>query len=74
MRVVMRGMSKDLIILGGAGVVQGEEEQEYLKQHPILARVPEHFKLYIICRQRRNVEKACTFWLQHREVLHVHVC
>ena len=54
--------------------MQGEEEQEYLEQHPILARVPAHQRLYIIRRQWRGGLTAYNFWLQHREVLHVHVC
>ena len=54
--------------------MQGEEEQEYLEQHPILARVPAHQRLYIIRRQWRGGATAYNFWLQHREVLHVHVC
>ena len=32
----------------------GKEEQEYLEQHPILARVPAHQRLYIIRRQWRG--------------------
>jgi len=70
----MRGMWKELMILGGAGGVQGEEEQKYLEQHPELALVPACHKLYIICRQRQNGTFWVTFWLQHREVLQVHVC
>ena len=53
--------------------MQGEEEQEYLEQHPILARVPAHQRLYIICTLKGQ-KKAYTFWVQHREVIHVHVC
>ena len=52
----------------------GKEEQEYLEQHPILARVPAHQRLYIIRRQWRGGATAYNFWLQHREVLQVHVC
>ena len=70
----MRGMWKELMILGGAGGVQGEEEQEYHEQHPELACVPAEHRLYIICRQWRNGNKAYTFWVQHRQVLQVHVC
>ena len=62
------------MILGGAGGVQGEEEQTYLEQHPELALVPAYHKLYIICKQWRNGDKNHTFWVQHREVLHVHEC
>ena len=74
LRVVMRGRCKELMILGGAGGVQGEEEQKYLEQHPELACVPAEHRLYIICRQWRNGNKAYTFWVQHRQVLQVHVC
>ena len=70
----MRGRCKELTILGGAGGVQGEEEQEYLEQHPELACVPAYHKLYIICRQRQNGTFKVTFWMQHRQVLQVHVC
>ena len=56
--------------------MQGEEEQEYLEQHPILARVPAHQRLYIICtlKGQKKPFRYYTFWVQHREVIHVHVC
>lgn len=52
-----------------AQALQGDEEQEYLEQHPVLARVPAHHRLYIICRQSPGHTKSYNFWVQHREVL-----
>ena len=51
----------------------GAEEQEYLEQHPVLARVPAHHRLFIICRQSPGHTKSYNFWVQHREVMHVHM-
>jgi hypothetical protein len=51
----------------------GAEEQEYLEQHPVLARVPAHHRLFIICRQSPGHTKSYNFWVQHREVMHVHL-
>ena len=47
--------------------LSGEEEQEYLDQHPVLAKVPSDMRLYIIGRQSPGRTRTYTFWLQHRE-------
>jgi hypothetical protein len=44
--------------------LQGAEEQEYMDQHPVLAKVPAEDKLYIIGRQSAGRTRAYSFWLQ----------
>jgi len=43
---------------------QGAEEQEYMDQHPVLAKVPEDEKLYVIARQSAGRTRAYSFWMQ----------
>ena len=46
--------------------LHGEDEQEYLDQHPVLAKVPAELRLFIICRQSPGHTKSYNFWMQHR--------
>ncbi len=43
--------------------LQGEEEEAYLAQHPVLAKLGGHQKLYIIARQSAGRSRTYSFWL-----------
>jgi hypothetical protein len=43
--------------------LQGEEEEAYLAQHPVLAKLGAHQKLYIIARQSAGRSRTYSFWI-----------